>query len=106
MPIKRRQQAGSKGQSLVASDPVFEKVHPNLYEMMTATTFEDGSKRQTSTLNIFVDDGCFKACLNDRAEGQVAFVTDETVQGLLGAVEEQLATGAIQWRTQTGGRKR
>jgi len=98
--IKRESKTSlSAGNSpLAARDEVFERAHEALHEFLTARLFDDGSERETATLLIFAADGVWKACLNDRAEGRVAFVTSSTVQGLLGALDGQLEEGSVEWR--------
>jgi hypothetical protein len=78
---------------------------PALVEYLLSDKWDDGKVRVTSTLLLFVDQGEWKACLNDRDGGRVAFVTAGTVAGLLGALEEQLQAGSAEWRASKPWRK-
>jgi len=81
-----------------ATDDSFAKDYEMLFEMMTHTTWDDGTPRQTSSLTIFAEDGCWKACLSDRELGTVTFVTSKTVLGLLVALEDGLEECTLDWR--------
>lgn len=83
---------------LAARDETFERQFESLHEFMTARLFDDGSERETATLLVFASDGQWKACLNDRAEGRVAFVTGRTVQDLFKLLNEQLDSSSVEWR--------
>lgn len=79
-------------------DEVMGAEYPALWEYLNSTMYEDGKRRQTMRLTIFTEDGRVKACLNDPDSGSVAFVSGDTWEGLLRTIEEQLATGVMEWR--------
>jgi len=83
-------------------DEAFAKTHPTLTEMLYATSYEDKSPRTTSTLLIFCDNGVLRVCLNDRDNNRSAFLTGETVEGTLLALEDQLATQTVEWKMKAG----
>jgi len=84
--------------------PVMGKL-PALVEHLTSDKWDDGEVRAASTLLLFVDQGEWKCCLNDRDGGRVAFTTGTTVAGLLGALEEALQAGRVEWRASKPFRK-
>jgi hypothetical protein len=73
---------------------------PGLWEYLTATRYEDGARRETATLTLFVEEGLIKGCLNDRDKGRVAFVSGRSVDAVLEALEQGLQLGALDWRAQ------
>jgi hypothetical protein len=73
-------------------------VHPALSEYLTLDRWEDGTERETATLLLFAEDGLWKACLHDRAEGRTAWVSSGTVTGLLERLEEGCASDDLEWR--------
>lgn len=80
--------------------------YPHLWEFLTASTFEDGSARTLPSMTLFGDGRLLKACVNDKAEGTVAFVTGTTLQTILEALEEGLAGDCLDWRRSVGGGKK
>jgi len=74
------------------------KKYPALCEYLALTKWEDGKPRETSTLLIFVGDGGLVGGLNDRANGQTLWVTEDSIQGLLDGIEEHLREGTGVWR--------
>jgi len=83
-------------------DEAFAKTYPTITEMLYATSYEDKTLRQTSTLLIFCDNGVLRICLNDRDNQRSAFVTGETVEGTLLKLEDQLATQTVEWKNKAG----
>jgi len=76
---------------------------------LTLTVWEDGKERETSSVTVFHGDGLLKACIQDKDAGLIAFVTGESLEGLLDALEKGLASGKLDWRKQReagGGRPR
>lgn len=90
-----------------AEDPEWGERYPLLYEHLTSLTWEDGKPREVSTLLLFAEHGLWKACLNDRAEGRAVFLADQSIAGLLEALETGLRVGDLDWRIRTrqGGRR-
>lgn len=93
--------AGSTGSSKPV-DSLFSSKSPALFEYLTEDKWEDGKPRPTATLLVFAEQGVFKACVNDRANGVIAWFSDERFQGLLEAVERGLADGTAEWRASKG----
>lgn len=89
----------------VAQDEYFRGDFPCLHEHLCCGQWEDGKARTPSTLLLFCEEGLWKACLNNRAEGLVAFVTAPDQAGLMKAVEEGLEAGTLDWRKAGKNRK-
>jgi hypothetical protein len=71
---------------------------PTVWEYLTATTFDDGSARETATVSVFVEEGLVKVALNDRAERRSAYVTGSDLRAALKALEGILGAGEVDWR--------
>lgn len=80
--------------------------YPTLWEFLTSSAYEDGSKRATGSMLLFVDMGVLKACLNDRDTGEVAFLSGPSLESLLARASNGLEDGSIEWRAGKGKAKR
>lgn len=83
-------------------DALLKEDFPNLYDHLTATTYDEGGNRLTSTVLVFVDNGVLKICLNDRDNCRSAFFTAVDLMGCLMAAERALADGTADWRRRNG----
>jgi len=103
MPIKRPEGApinvGAPASSRKGDDWV---LYPSLCEFLSEDTYEDGGARKTGTLTIFLDGGGFKCSLNDRDLDRVAFLSSESITGLLVLLEDKLKASSIDWRESQG----
>lgn len=99
--VKKRVAAGEKAQSERAADPTPSELKrwPALLEYLTLAVL-DGSPRQTATVLTFCEDGRFKACFRDREAALIAFVSGDSLLGLLDAIEKGLATDRLDWRAE------
>jgi hypothetical protein len=79
--------------------------YPALAEHLGCPRWPDGAVRETTTILLFVEAGAWKACINDRAEGMVAFVAAGGPRTLLERVEKGLVEGTLDWRPQRRGRR-
>lgn len=98
----RREEAEKAKRSVVAEGGSTLAGCPVLAEYLTATAFEDGSERPTATLLLFTEDGVWKCCLNDRANARSAWVSGQTPEECVSALEEAVSTGEVQWRRSKG----
>lgn len=97
--MKRPSKPGEHMPSGVAAPPGnLAETHPNLSEHLTATQYEDGSPRQTSTILAFAQDGLWKACLRDREEGRCLWVAASAYELLIDALEAMLCDPEAIWR--------
>jgi len=71
-----------------------------LCEFLGSELYADGTDRQPGSLSIFVGDGKWKACLNDRDQDLMCFVTSDDLLKLLDAVERALHKEDADWRAQ------
>ncbi len=85
-----------------ANDPELEGSRPKLYMWLTETKIGD-QDRQTGSLTIFVEDGLFKAWVNDRWMHQYAVKSARTLDSLLDEIETSFNDGSIDWRKQKKG---
>lgn len=81
-----------------ALDSVFVARCPALWEYLSLCQWEDASPREPATLILVVEEGRWKACLSDRANGRVGWRTADTLAGLLDALEAALVTDVMDWR--------
>lgn len=71
-----------------------------LLEFLSAAVYPTGEPRQTGTLLLFVEEGRVKACVSDRDQAAVAFVTGSGLLSTLSLVEESIREGTLDWRPQ------
>lgn len=83
------------------------QTYPALWEYLSLEVHDDGTVRERSMLMCLVEDGLFKACLQDRDQGQSLWVSGTALPGALAALEAHLAAGTGEWRQmkQQGQRK-
>lgn len=84
----------------------FAAAYPSLWEMISSSSWPDGSRRVPSTLLMFVDDGTVKACLNDRDQGLTAWASGCGFHACLDALERGLTEDRLEWRAPVGSAKR
>lgn len=81
-----------------AEEDAYSRTYPLLFEYLTSTVWGDGSSRESSTLTLFVEEGRWKCCLNDRARQRSAFIAGRGLGGLLADLEEGLQEDDLDWR--------
>lgn len=111
MALKPLTGAGApRGGSPAAQDPSLAVDHPLLLEHLTATAWEGGKLRKTSSLTVFADRGLWKCFLNERNSDQSLCVTGESILALLDVLEAALEQPDADWRAsnrqQESGRRR
>jgi len=99
-PMKRPDGSKSNGVPVPGlADQAAAKMLPLLVEHMTCDAYEDGTKRQRSTVTLFVEDGNVKACLNDRECERSLFRSAGEFLSALEAIEKALKEGdESEWR--------
>lgn len=80
-----------------AGDSWLEGVAPTLYQFLTLQGW-GGKQRKPGTIRIFAEEGKWKCCLNDNEAGRYAFVSADSLEKLLGAVEAGLGARGMDWR--------
>lgn len=81
----------------VVSSPGFVDKFPYLAEFLTKSR-GDGQLPTTGTVTLFLEDGHFKLCLNDRPAARSTFVTGDTLGQVLDAADAALGSNTIKWR--------
>jgi len=74
-----------------------ERLRP-LWDFLSDAKWEDGVDRQLGTLMILVEDGLVKAWVHDRDASCSAWVSADSLQGLLEAVSRGLEKDSLEWR--------
>lgn len=91
--------AGSVKTSML--DEVFRGWLPDLHDRLCETAWDDGKPRKTDTLLLFVENGRWKAHLHDRDGKRGAFVTGESWEEVLEAVNRAIQLSSLEWRRDT-----
>lgn len=81
-------------------------LYPSLADYLTCEKWDDGSPRVPATVMLFMQDGRWKVCVNDKAMGRVAFVAGVTPEAALQAVEDGLRGDDLDWRAVADGGRR
>jgi hypothetical protein len=98
--VKKRERKNEQHETRAAADSAFQERFPYLFDHITARCWDGDPKqpRVTSTLLVFAGDGCWKACLRDRAEGLCCWVAAPGFDELLAVLERELGDGTAVWR--------
>lgn len=75
----------------------FRGLYPCLYGFL-ADLRETTGWQKTGTITVFVENGHYKICLNDRPEKRSAFVTGSTLAATLRAAESGIQSNTVPWR--------
>lgn len=79
------------------SSPDFLERWPELHKFL-AIPRGSGQNPSTGTLTLFIEQGCFKLCLNDRPLARSSFVTGRSLTLALDAANVGIANQTIRWR--------
>jgi len=71
---------------------------PSLWEFLTESTWDDGSKRQLPTLLFFFEEGIWKSCLSDKAMGRTGWCSGVSPEALLTSLDAQIRDDRVEWR--------
>lgn len=96
-PDAAKPEAGAKG---LLKDEHSMKHYPTLVQFLSDDTWDDGGSRTPGSLTFFIEDGIWKACLNDRDAQASLYVTGDNATACMKSLEARL-TGATtaDWRT-------
>jgi hypothetical protein len=72
--------------------------YPALVEFLSSTKYPDGSGRVPGSVSLFVDQGKLKACLVDKDQSLVGFVTVTGLRAWADLIEAQLQCDQVDWR--------
>lgn len=80
--------------------------YPEIWDFLVATSYDDGGERVPGSLVLFRDGPHVKGCLSDKDAELVAFVSGQSMEALLVAMEEGLAEDSLDWRAQRPARRK
>jgi hypothetical protein len=100
LPLKKPALVSGNGSvSLpVSSQSTYLSVFSGLLEFLSSVSWTDGSPRVRGTLSLTVTGGRWSARLKDPNRKGYCYLTGETVDGVLEAVEEGLSNDTLDWR--------
>ncbi len=98
MALKKDEVRKVEGGTNGVKDPGAEKRFPRLFAHLTQTSWEDGTPRETSSVILFSQDGCYKAMLRDKAAALCLWVACPQLEKLLDVLEQSLADEKSVWR--------
>jgi|SRR5882724_11656 len=73
-----------------------------LWEFLSATKWSDGKPRECGTVLVLCEAGRWKAWLHDKHDRQSAWVTADTLRGVLSAADEAVGSDQTEWRPDKG----
>jgi len=82
----------------VGIDPEAQELFPGLMEYLTRAKDDNGRPRKTATMTILVQDGAWKATLNDRETGYQCWVTGGSALEAIRALEAAVCDPRTVWR--------
>jgi hypothetical protein len=94
--VLARAKASGLGQP--ATDEAFGVEYPILYALMTETSTDGKTKRQTSSVTLFTQDGMWKACVVEKDADVSLFGSADTFLGALANLEARLDAPIVDWR--------
>jgi hypothetical protein len=107
MAIRKPTESGKRGApGGDCPDNDWLEQYPTVSEYLGATTYADGSKRDTSTLTVFLESGSLKVALNDRDLSRSIYVTSDTFSRAMEQMEKALNEKDADWRPWKGAKKK
>lgn len=99
-PMKRPVDVGggAGGKDPVACEAL-SKLYPCLLEQLTVTLWDDGKKRERSSVTLVVTDGVLHGSLNEKSLGRSFWKSGRSVGDVLASLEKALADGSAEWRS-------
>jgi hypothetical protein len=79
---------------------------PYLLDALTSVKWDDGTKRERSTVSVFIEDGIVKVCLNDKNLQASLYRSAASILGALQALDKALSPAGDQdWRLWKKGKR-
>jgi len=103
---KPEKRAATTGTKMSFLDAAFAERWPTVTDWLTTVRWDDGSTRRASSYKVFVDDGALKVAFHDADEDRTLFVTGDSVEGALDALEMVLKEGNGVWKRWPSSKKR
>lgn len=72
--------------------------YPGLWEALTEDKWDDGTKRERTTLLVLVEGDRWKGMVNDKALQRCAWATGDTLEDLLATIEAGIQGDLLDWR--------
>lgn len=91
------EQAGADAQGAAPPRGDLFAMNPLVYEMLTASKYDDGTRRKRSTVLLVADGGTAKICIVDGDANRQAWVTGDTWEQAIATLEEQLELNRVNW---------
>jgi len=107
-PVRDDASRNDGGSGVFDTDSLLPRRAPLLHLFLTDDKWDDGAPRVAGTILLFAEGGRYKACLNDRDGGRSVFVSGDSVEAILDALEAGLADDNLEWRAKapSGGKGR
>jgi len=100
---KRDAREAKKATASAVQVSEWSRSHPALWEYLTLEEYPDGTPRDRSMLCAFVENGSFKACLQDRDAQMSLWASGPSLEAVLEALEAKCASGdESEWRSMGG----
>jgi len=94
-PITPTENKKQKGQ---VSDKEFKQKYPTIVEWMTDLCYDDKSPREASKVSIWIEDGRCKLSFSDPTPRRSCYLTAESFEDALQALEDGLKADSLDWR--------
>lgn len=101
MAMKRPDAEATPQAGQPLQDEVFSGFYPTLFSHMSETRWDDGKPRKTTTLLVFVENGKWKAHVNDRDGRRGFWVSADAWEQLLESADEAIDSVSTEWRKDT-----
>jgi hypothetical protein len=96
--MKKRNVSATPLGSLDPPPHVADRDYPNLHEAVAHQFYEDGTRREKSSILITYDGGVFKGMIKDRDLGQCLWVSAPCLTEVFMALEVALTDEGADWR--------
>lgn len=104
--LKRPQKSEtSADKGAKVTDEKFASSYPTIVAYLTDTTWDDGTKREVSSLTLSMSEGAMQLAMNDKDLMRSLYTTADTLSKALAAMEAALAGDKGQWRSWKRGKK-
>jgi len=80
--------------------------HSAIWEMMTCDKWDDGTPRERATLLVLCDGGILKLWLNDRALSRAAWISGDSLEAAMEALDHGIAEDSLPWRPQASTKRK
>jgi hypothetical protein len=97
--MKKKREDAFSGGGLPARGDCLSQLD-TLFSYLTDELWDDGSSRERSTMMTFADGVQWKVWFNDRAMGRTCWMTGETIEAALIALDQALADDSVSWKAE------